>query len=161
MRQNQNRAVLFQPTRRYLSKDLLFLAECMLISPHIAAVCQTVQTQHPPHPPFSWTPSKMASDWWTEYCSHGNQLFGKFSAGRGRRDGPVGAYPADARWHRQADGGASLWCLCPAGDWIKKLKKMISDMVAFIQPPTLYPLQLFIWQSLCKHPHSPPSSLPF
>lgn len=50
MIQKYSRPVLIQLTQWYLSKDLLFLAECMLISAHIIAICQTVQTYPPLNP---------------------------------------------------------------------------------------------------------------
>lgn len=68
-------------TQWYLSKDLLWLVECMLISPHIVAICLTVQA----YPTSPLDRSKIASDWFVENCNHGNQLFDKFTDGGGEQ----------------------------------------------------------------------------
>lgn len=69
-------APLFQRMLTYWSEDLLPMAQCMLISAHITAICQPLLV----YPPL-WTPSKLTADWRQTNCNHGNQLFGKSSVG--------------------------------------------------------------------------------
>lgn len=44
-------APLFQLMLRHLNGNLLPMAQCMLISPHITAICQPLLVYPPPHPP--------------------------------------------------------------------------------------------------------------
>lgn len=116
----------FQPAPRCLSKDLLFLAQCMLISPpsyrcYVPDCARLTPSIHPPGPPIPTPPlnppSKTATDWWTANCSHGNQqLFAEFSA-----------ESRPCRWSpcTLADTEASFFG--PAGDW-KKKKKIETDI---------------------------------
>lgn len=61
--------------QEYLCKDLLFLAECVLISPHIAALCQAMQAYPPLDPNWNgywlvhrklqpWQPAVWQILWW-------------------------------------------------------------------------------------------------
>lgn len=74
-----------------------------------------------------WTPSKMATDWCTENCNHGNQLFGNSSdGGGGRRYWPVGIY-SQINTHFWA----SLWCL--TGTEIERMGKSLLVQSACIR----------------------------
>lgn len=82
-----------------------------------------------------WTPSKMATDWCTENCNHGNQLFGKFSAGGGggRRNGPVSVYSqTHTLTDRQTDTDTGHLCGVYAVGYRKDWKMLTNG--TFIQP---------------------------